>query len=265
MAHRCQLCWLIPLAIALAGCDQQSSAEPGFGPVVLADLGDESCPHPFLPMVKGVTWTYDLGTETSTGKRTATLRVVDVAKKGGKQVATVDRVVGISKTQVEAVCSSRGTNFLGLFVPMGAPVPAAVHKAPRVTKREGTLLPIAKNVRPGGEWKVHLTARTELRGRAILTMDSLWEASGAFLREREVRVPAGRYKTRQVKLNLSVHHRPPEEEATVLSDRVMDPPPMAFTYSFARGVGVVLIEGESLPDRPHIKARWALKSVSKAR
>jgi hypothetical protein len=93
-------------------------------------------------------------------------------------------------------------------------------------------------------------------------MDSQWNVKARFLGRRTVTVPAGRYEASQIRFEVAGHHRPPEQKQVVLSEALMDPPAMAFTYSLAPGVGVVLIEGEPPQDRPDIRPRWALTGVS---
>lgn len=259
--------------LALAGCEcPNGSTAPGGagrggaaarGPLLLEDAGAGPCPHPYFPMEKGVAWRYELGGEEGPRRATAELEVLAVEEREGALTAKLRRSVGVMVTEVELSCSDAGTSFLAAFVPLGPPLPVAATKAPRITSSTGALLPPPGDLREGAEWTHDLTAHTEIGGRTPLTMDSVWQAQGHWLRRREVTVPAGRYDVIQVRYDVTVHHRPPEEEDVTFGDRVMDPPTMSFTYSLARGVGVVLIEGEPLPDRPNVRARWALTGVTR--
>jgi hypothetical protein len=253
---------LFLVIFASIGCDASRRASDGAGPVVLRDPGSGPCPHSFFPLVEGARWSYELGEGERHQRTKAEIEVLKVTKRGAGHVAEVRRRVGTSELRVEALCESKGVSFLGVFVPLGPPIPGAHEVPPRTTERRGALLPSPSELRSGAEWTYGLTAHTELRGRKILTMDSLWSVEAAWLRKAAVTVPAGRYEVTQVSLKVSVHHRPPEEEDIMLSDRMMDPPTMPFTYSLAKGVGVVQIEGGPIPDRPGVRARWELTGVS---
>ena len=251
----------VAAASGCSRCDRSEGSPPGAAPLLLADAGSGPCPHPFFPLVEGAAWLYELGEGPREGRTKGRLEVVEVETVGSGQRAKIRRTVGPAESTVEVACGSDGASVLGAFVPLGPPLPIALEATPRPTDRQGALIPRASKLAAGLEWQYALTVRTELRGRRPLTMDSLWNVGGEWLRERTVEVPAGRFEAVQLGLTVSVHHRPPEEEDVVISDRMMDPPPMGFTYSLARGVGVVLIEGEPLPDRPGPRARWELTGV----
>jgi hypothetical protein len=249
-----------PIALALAGCSPRRTEEPPAGPALVASPAAEGCPHPFLPLIQGAGWVYEVGaTEGET--QPAELLVTHIEKQGAAIKAQVKRTLGQSETTVEAVCNEDGTSFLAFFVPLGPPVPVSLNYTPRITQRIGALLPPASQLKTGAAWTYDLVAHTEQPAGKTLTMDSAWQAKIAYAGDRVVVVPAGRYDVKQLTVELTGHHRPPDEEDIVFSDRVMDPPVMSYTYSLARGVGVVLIEGE-LADGEHTRrARWALKAL----
>lgn len=248
------------IASTLAACSPRRPDEPPPGPRLVTDPAGDGCPHPYLPLIRGAGWVYEVGaTEGQT--QTAELLVTGLEKRGAAITAEVRRTLGQSETTVEAVCGTDGTSFLALFVPLGPPVPVQFSYTPQITKRIGALLPPASRLKTGEAWVYELVAHTEQPGGKTLTMDSAWQAKVAYGGDRVVDVPAGRYDVKQLTVGLTGHHRPPEEEDIVFSDRVMDPPEMSYTYSLARGVGVVLIEGE-LADGQHTRrARWALKAL----
>jgi hypothetical protein len=235
------------------------------GAVLLESPGPGPCPHPLFPVVVGARWTYELTSATS-GKRTrAEITVLRVTKGEDGQVAEIRRTVGTLTTKVTASCNAEGASFLGLFVPLVPPVPAAVNVSPRIVAEKGPMLPPMGSLRAGTEWVHDLTVRSEIAVPQLLRMESVWEVRGKSLGAGEVRVAAGRYQVSKVRLEVAVHHRPPERDDVVLDDRTMDPPSMTFTYSLAEGVGVVLIEGEPLAERPNVRARWELVAVGRSR
>lgn len=237
-----------------------SSARAEEGPRPFSDVETEGCLHPLMPLVKGARWQYELGAEDAPRKTQADIRVVDTVRAGNAITAKINRQVGPSKTSVEAYCNNDGVSFIAFFIPLGPPLPIKMNFAPRVTKRSGALLPPLAKLRKNATWDHEVTAHTERPGGKALTLDSSWMVKGRFVGEDEVTVPAGRYKVTQVELTVSGHHAPPAEKEIAFSDRIMDPPPMVFTYSFAKGVGVVLIEGEP-PEGTKRRARWALTNV----
>lgn len=250
------------VAAAVAGCSPRSADEPAPGPTLVASPAAEGCPHSFLPLIEGAGWVYEVGaTEGQT--QPAELRVERLEKQGSAITAKVRRTLGQSETTVEVVCGDTGTSFLALFVPLGPPLPVKLNYTPRITTRLGALLPPASQLKTGAAWTYELVAHTEHPGGKTLTMDSAWQAKVAFAGDRVVDVPAGRYDVKQLTVELTGHHRPPEEEDIVFEDRVMDPPVMHYTYSLARGVGVVLIEGELADGAQTRRARWALKALTR--
>ena len=214
-----------------------------------------------MPLVEGARWTYQVGDAEAKQHVAAELQVLEVTAKGRSLTAKVKRTVGPGETTVSASCTSDGTSFLALFVPLGPPLPIEIGYAPTITKRTGALLPPMLKLRPGADWNYDLIAHTEQPGGKALTLDSQWSVEAVYSGEAKVEVPAGRYDVHQVKLKVTGHHRPPAEEDVVFDERIMDPPPMEFTYSLARGVGVVLIEGEMAANQATRRARWALTKV----
>lgn len=254
------------LAVALAGllisCSR-SSSDALQGPRIIDDVDTSAtCPHAYLPLVKGARWSYQLGEDPTRSTR-AELRVTELKTRGRAVDAKVKRAVGPSVTTVDATCSTDGTSFLALFVPLGPPLPIQLNYVPRITKRVGALLPPPSLLKSGKSWSYEVVAHTSNPGGNALTMDSEWSAKIQYAGQQEVTVPAGRYDVIRIKLKLSVHHRPPEEEDVTFSERIMDPPPMDLTYSLAKGVGVVLIEGESGGTKTAKRAYWALTEVER--
>ena len=229
----------------------------------MLDASSEGCPDPLLPLVKGATWTYEVSSSPAESPTVTKLEVVEITREGRALSAKVRKSVGVHETTVQAHCGSDGTSFLPMYVYLGPPLPASLEYAPSVTKREGALMPALRKLRPGAEWNHSVVVHTENPGGAALTMDSVWTVKASYIGEREVTVPAGRYEAKQIKLQVVGHHRPPEEEDVVFSERVADPPGMVFTYSISPGVGVVLIEAEPQAGRPSVRPRWSLKSVSR--
>lgn len=255
----------LALACGLCGCRSCEQEDTGASaPRLLTDAGADGCPDPLFPLLKGARWTYEVSSTPSQSPSIIQLEVLETERTGRTVKASVRKTAGQLKTMVEASCSPDGTSFLSLFVFLGPPLPASLEYAPSVTKREGALVPPLGRLRPGLEWQHSVEAHTENPGGAALTLDSIWTVTASYLGERQVTVPAGTYDTRQVKLQVSGHHRPPEEEDVVFDEQVADPPGMTFTYSLAPGVGVVLIEGEPLPMRPQVRPRWVLSAVSRA-
>lgn len=255
------------LAIGFAGlftcCSRSSSDETPQGPRLVEDTdGSGPCPHPYLPLVKGARWSYQLGEEPTKSSR-AELRVGEIQTRGPAITVKVKRTVGPAVTTVEAVCGSDGSSFLALFVPLGPPLPIKLNYVPRITKRAGALLAPPSLLKSGKSWSYEVVAHTANPGGNALTMDSEWSVKVQYAGQREVTVPAGRYDAIQLKLNVSVHHRPPEEDDVTFSGRIMDPPPMELTYSLSKGVGVVLIEGEVPPTKSAKRAYWALTGVDR--
>jgi hypothetical protein len=246
----------------LPGCSERSSSEAPEGPRLIDAPAATGCPHPLLPLIEGASWAYEVGADPGR-TQTAELRVVRVEKRGSALTAEVRRRVGESSTTVEGVCGSEGTSFLAFFVPLGLPLPVQINYAPRITKRIGALLAPPSALKSGATWNYELVAHTEQPGGRSLTMDSSWQAHVEYGGERVVVVPAGRYDVTQLAVQVTGHHRPPEEEDVVFGDRVMDPPTMSYTYSLARGVGVVLIEGELDDQGRTRRARWALAGVTR--
>jgi len=217
-----------------------------------------------MPLGVGNEWTYEVSSSPTAPPRVATLEVLENTERDGGLFARIRRTIGDSVTTIEAMCDSDGTEFLAMFVPLGPPLPSKLGYAPTVTERQGRLIPPLSSFERGAQWDHFLTARTTRPAGRAMTMDSIWSVHGRWARTRQVTVPAGRYDVVDVELEVTVHHRPPEEEDVVLTDRMMDPPPMGFTYAIAPGVGVVLIEGVPQPERPSRRARWALTGVRSA-
>ena len=224
--------------------------------------GSDPCPHPYLPLLKGARWSYQLGDDPTRPGR-AELEVLNVETKGRGLTAHVKRTVGASVTTVEATCSPEGTSFLTFFIPLGPPLPVELNYVPRISKSVGVLLGPPNKLRSGQHWNYDLVAHTENPGGKALSMDSEWRVEVSYAGEEIVTVPAGRYDVKQIKLRVTGHHRPPEEEDVTFSERVMDPPSMGFTYSLAKGVGVVLIDGEPLEGPTTKRARWSLTGLKR--
>ena len=252
---------LAALVSVMQGCHCPSSDEASPGPVLVEEPTNEGpCPHPYLPLIKGAGWSYQLGEDPSRATR-AELRVMELEKQGRGVIAKVRRTVGPSVTTVTAVCGTEGVSFLAFFVPLGPPLPAKLNFSPRVTKRAGALLAPAVQLKSGESWDYQMIAQTRNPGGKVLTMESEWAVKVQYAGRQEITVPAGRYDAVQIKLHVSVHHRPPAEQDITFSDRIMDPPSMGFTYSLAKGVGVVLIEGDEVKGQPSKRAYWALTGV----
>jgi len=257
------LAGLVVGASCVTACSNRESPEVAPGPRILDDVSGAGCPHSYFPLVKGARWTYRLGQATDAKRTVAEIRVLDITRRGNLHTAKIKRSVGIMVTEVEAVCNNDGTSFLAFFVPLGPPLPVSYNFSPRITKRTGVLLPPVQRLRSGQTWTHEIEAHTSQPAGRALTMDSMYRVEAEYRGERIVTVPAGRYDTKQVRFVVNTHHRPPEEEDVVFTERMMDPPPMDFTYSIAEGVGVVLIEGEPPPDRPRTRARWELTKVDR--
>jgi hypothetical protein len=254
----------VVLASWLAGCD---SCEPGTGrargPTLMTASGDGGCPDPLFPVLKGASWTYEVSSTPSQSPSIIELEVLDVERTGRSLKARVRKATSTYETTVEAVCSPDGSSFLSLFVYLGPPLPTSLGYSPATKVSEGPLVPPIAKLSPGLEWHHTIEAHTERPGGVALTMDSIWSVAASYLGEKEVSVPAGTYLARQVKLEVTGHHRPPEEDDVVFGERVADPPSMTFTYSLAPGVGVVMIEGDPMPSRPDVRPRWVLSAVSR--
>jgi hypothetical protein len=248
------------MTVACSNSSSSETSEQRQGPRLLQKVDSESCPHPYMPIIPGARWQYELGGADAPRKTKAELRVLETSRAGKSITAKISRHVGESKTTVEAFCNDDGASFLSLFIPLGPPLPIEMNYAPSITERIGALIPPLERLRKSEHWEHQIVAHTEQPGGKVLTLDSHWEVKGRFLEEREITVPAGSYKVKQVELTVIGHHRPPAEKDITFSSQVMDPPPMVFTYSLAEGVGVVLIEGEPMASSK-LRARWALTNV----
>lgn len=253
---------ILSLTICVTSCSTCESSGGGTAPQTLLNPAAEGCPNPLLPLVKGAVWSYDVSSSPAQTPTVTEIEVLEITRKGSSLTAKLRKTVGNYKTTVEAFCNSEGSSFLPMYVYLGPPLPVALEYTPSVTKREGAMVPALERLRPGAEWEHSVVVHTERPGGTALTMDSDWSVSASYLGDREVTVPAGSYQAKQIKIQVVGHHRPPEEEDVVFSERVADPPAMVFTYSIAPGVGVVLIEAEPQADRPQIRPRWALRSIS---
>ncbi len=176
-----------------------------------------SCPHPYLPLSSGGTWTYQL----SDGAE-VTLAVGEIESGDGWQTAQVG-----SFTDAGATAPVATTTFLcsdeGVVLPLGA---AALAGRARVETLEERGVSLPGDAKPGAEWQ----------SSRVLRIDSVTTALSSkhrIVREETAKTPAGAFKALRV-------------EVVTASSRVRGKKPEVHrtTLWFARDVGLVKTEGD---------------------
>jgi hypothetical protein len=110
-----------------------------------------ACPHPFMPLGAGTTWTYRVA-----DAREVTLTVKSVVERAGWRIATVDSDEGEERiAEVSFTCSPDGLDLQ---------IAAAFSGATETLRSEGVALLPAAKLADGASWT---SSRTSSSGRTL--------------------------------------------------------------------------------------------------
>lgn len=181
-----------------------------------------ACPHPYMPLTSGGTWTYRLADGAE-----VTLAVEAVDTGDGWQAAQVG-----SWVTEDATAPVARTSFTcgdeGVVAPVGAAALAGRARV-EVLRERGVSLP----PRPakGASWESSRVLRVTADGRSATTAIA---STHRIVREEKVRTPAGTFDAMRVEVTTAVSRdaaAKPETHRTVLW--------------YARDAGLVKMEGEA--------------------
>ena len=190
----------------------------------LAALALASCPHPYMPLSTGQTWTYRL-----TDGAEVTLAVQSVESGDGWQSAAVGAWLSADADD-PVVTTTFACGEEGLVLPLGAAALAGRARVETLQERGVSLLPAARLTK-GAEWESDRVLRVTADARSLTTaLSSRHRVAG----REKVKTPAGTFDALRIDVSTSA-----------LAGGAEKPRARRTTLWFARDVGLVKMQGDA--------------------
>ena len=201
------------------------------------------CPNPWMPLVRGATWTY----RAANGER-ITLRVSDADAKPGFVIATMDTMAPLAagETAESGLDPVLQTTFLctadGMSLPFGEAVNAGrLHI--ETLREEGVTLPSPEKLIPGAQWSSARTLRISSGDRVARTRIASAHQAAAL---EKIETPAGTFEAMRIDVALDISSVVDAPRPAPSASGLLPTKGVAHLW-FAKGVGLVKMTSDVPP------------------